>query len=68
MKAILLVGGVGGVVVWWEWLVGGVEASVLDWKSGLDVLDDESKLGWRAMEMGVLIPVGGVFGWLHFCW
>jgi hypothetical protein len=44
------------------------EASVLDWKSGLDVLDDEEKLGWRAMEMGVLIPVGRVFGWLNFCW
>ena len=41
------------------------EASVLDWKSGLDVLDGERKLGWTAMEMGVLIPVGRVFGWLH---
>jgi hypothetical protein len=41
---------------WWWWLV--------EWKrvcwigSGLDVLDDEEKLGWRAMEMGVFIPVG----------
>jgi hypothetical protein len=26
---------------------------------GLDELDDEKKLGWRAMETGVLIP----FGW-----
>ena len=30
---------------------------MLDWKSGLDVLDGERKLGWRAMEIGVLIPV-----------
>ena len=39
---------------WWWWLV--------EWKRvcwiGLDELDDERKLGWRAMEMGVLIPVG----------
>jgi hypothetical protein len=35
---------------------------LVEWKRvcwiGLDELDDERKLGWRAMEMGVLIPVG----------
>jgi hypothetical protein len=35
--------------------------------SGLDVLDDEEKLGWRAMEMGVLIPVGRSL-WVVVIW
>jgi hypothetical protein len=57
MKAILLVWGfVGGVVV------GSGGGWLVEWKRvcwiGLDELDDERKLGWRAMEMCVLIPVG----------
>ena len=65
---------VGLVLGWWGWWFGGSgwlvewEASVLDWKSGLDVLDDERKLGWRAMEMGVLIPVWKSLWLVTFCW
>ena len=59
---------VGGVVVWWEWLVGGVESECVGLESGLDVLDDERKLGWRAMEMGLLIPVRRSVWLVTFCW
>ena len=59
---------VGGVVVWWEWLVGGVESECVGLESGLDVLDDERKLGWRAVEMGLLIPVRRSVWLVTFCW
>ena len=49
----------GHFVGWLGWWGGGG----FGWWSGsecvgLDELDDEKKLGWRAMEMGVLIPFG----------
>jgi hypothetical protein len=44
---------------------------VVDWKrvcwigSGLDVLDDEKKLGWRVVRWVFLYLLDKSFGWLH---